>query len=152
MQGGDSPNIQPYSWIYYYLRELKLRGYFEELNLNLLPVKRDDISSNLNSYKQSSGGAFKNYSLSILRNELNTSTISSKNTFEPFKTGLLATSSYEISDQSPVKSINIRTKFLLEMGSDLQFYNSMLFDNRLDEDQGYLGRSWRSLEGFTEQG
>ena len=38
------------------------------------------------------------------------------------------------------------------MGSDLQFYNSMLFDNRLDKDQGYLGRSWRSLEGFTEQG
>ena len=150
MQGGDRLNIRPYSRIYLQLCELKLRGYFADLNLNLPPLQRDYISSKLIVYKESSGSTFENYLLSIFRSELTTLTNSPQDFFELFKVGLFKTSGYKISDQSPIK--NICTKFLLEIEPHIHFYNSMMFDIRLDSDPGYLGRSWRSSEGFTEQG
>ena len=152
LKGGDSPNIQPYSRIYFYLRELKLRGYFEELNLSILPLKRVDIRGQLNFYKEPSEDPYENYLLSILKKELQAPAKSQDSFFDPFKIGLFSTSSYEISDQSPVKSSELRTKFLLDLGPDIQFYNSILFGNSLDSDPGYIGRSFRSIEGFTEQG
>lgn len=68
--GGDIPNIQPYGRIYLYLHELKLRGYFEELNLNSLPPERDYTSSKLSVYRESLGSAFENYLLAMLKREL----------------------------------------------------------------------------------
>ena len=142
--------IPTYHWSYDYLEQLKLRGYLNEINFSHRPFLFKDIHQNLPKIKPSH----------FVENLLNQHIISSI-LFTP----LLKSANANFSSQLFIgNNLNRQTgqdiwvnrfvprgRILFNYKDNLSVVNTVLTDNRLDDDPQYLGKRQSGAASFMEE-
>lgn len=153
-----SATIPTYHWAYPYLSQLRLKGYFAELNTIQQPYTQGQIANSLtkiNDHVQQ--GKLKpssrdRWMLDRLADEflekINAAQSDKKLIMQP---GIWADQTVRHEEERTTSSTGLRSQAGVGFGEQLYFYNGIRLDQALVDDPNYAGRKWNGLAAYTEQ-
>ncbi len=155
---GLTETLPTYHWAYEYMEELRIRGFFGELNFSKKPFSRGEIAESLVGLLVA-GWAMDDmpkavWLLDELYDEfaLEMNLFRKGNSIDEFSVGLLTQAGLVNDNSGTDDSESFRIKGGFQAGKHFGVYNAMNFDGDLPKDTTYMGRNWRGLSAFTEQG
>ena len=155
---GLKETLPTYHWAYQYMEELRLRGFFSEINFAKRPFTRGEVASALVDHLIA-GWATDDIPKAVwLLDELyeefaeEMNLIRKYDSSDIFSIGLLTQANVGNNGEETDDSESFRIKGGFQVGKNFGVYNTMNFDSDLAKDPTYVGRKWRGMSAFTEQG
>jgi len=161
VDGSLQQTLPSWHWAYHFIDELRLRGCFEELYATNRPYTRGQVAEALlrieNRLKERK--LFLDSSdLKLLKrlikefqgeiNELDNKDVESYK----LRLGTRIQSDLNRQQDGEAKYMGIyRSKISLSIGSSVEIYNGINFNQYLVEDTSFVGKIWRGIAGYTEQ-
>lgn len=153
----NQSTIPAYHWAYPYLSELRLQGYFEELNTLQQPYTQAQvILSLLKLQQQIKEGVVKpsvqeQWLIDLLLHEFKKSKKSDDQKRLTIEPGIWADESIIHVEKDTKFYTQLRSRMGFGLGDKLYFYNGVRLDQSLLDDSTYIGEKWRGFAGYTEQ-
>ena len=156
---GVRESLPIFHWVYDYVDELRVHGYFENFYILNKPFTRGRIAE----YLIRLNGKINSGELSIkkadrwLFDRLNDEfkpeiqILSQKSVKKQVSFGTYFIQELAGNEDRTVGHSRFRSKLNLRMSDEVEFYNGIVLDNRLDEDPSYLGKRQGGYAAFTEQ-
>lgn len=153
--------LPSWHWAYQFIGELRLRGCFDELYAMNRPYTRGDVAFALIRIEN----RLKERKLSLSSSDLKLFAKLKKEFQEEMKELEGKTSENDIvrlgarvqsdmnkqgKNKAKYKGI-YRTKISVPLGSHVEVYNGINFNQYLVDDTTYVGKKWRGIVGYTEQ-
>ena len=155
---GLNETLPTYHWAYQYMEELRLRGFFIELNFARRPFTRGKIAESLVDHLIA-GWATDDIPKAVwLLDELyeefaeEMNLVRKAESSDIFSIGLLTQANVGNDGEETDDSESFRINGGFQVGKGFGIYNTMNFDSDLSEDPTFKGREWRGMSAFTEQG
>ncbi len=155
-QGGTT--IPAYHWSYPYLSELRLKGYFADLNIIQQPYTKAQIAQSLAKIQeQIQQGKLlptsrDRWMLDLLAREFKVrSEADASEKKLIMQPGIWADQTIHHNSDDTKIYTGIRSQAGVGFGEKLYFYNGIRLDRALVDDPNYAGRKWNGLAAYTEQ-
>ena len=155
---GLKETLPTYHWAYQYMEELRLRGFFSELNFAKQPFTRGEVARALVDHLIA-GWATDDIPKAVwLLDELYEEFAEEMNLLRKdessdiFSIGLLTQANIGNDGEKTDDSESFRINGGFQVGKEFGVYNTMNFDSDLSNDTTFVGRKWRGMSAFTEQG
>lgn len=150
--------IPAYHWANHYISELRLRSYFDALNVIQQPFTQGQVTNALTRINdQIQQGILRptshvRWMLDRLADEfqvnINATEIEKRLVLQP---GVWADQTIDREGDDTKFSTGIRSQAGVGFGEQLYFYNGVRLDQALVDDPNYAGRKWNGLAAYTEQ-
>ena len=155
---GLTETLPTYHWAYQYMEELRLRGFFSELNFARRPFTRGEIAESLVDHLIAGWATDEIPKAVWLLDELYEEFAEEMNLVrraesgDIFSIGILTQANVGNDGEETDDSESFRINGGFQVGKGFGIYNTMNFDSDLSKDSTFEGREWRGMSAFTEQG
>ncbi|MFQ5603412.1 MAG: capsule assembly Wzi family protein [bacterium] len=157
-QAAQDETLPTYHWAYEYLDQLWLRGHFQELFILNRPFTRGQIASAVVLLRQEMAAgkvgenAYERWLLQKLEQEFRTEiTQLRQDTANDLLIGSYINQGVHIRKSKFNDQTQLRSRMSFSPLKNLAIINTILIDNRLDENPFYQGKRRYNIAGYTEQ-